>query len=394
MASNALGQDYVKLALHLNKHIDGLVDAYFGPKALIDEVANEGTLPLATLDQRCAELRGRAASEVAGVERRTFLVKQLEALAAQIEAKTGQPFPKQGDFRQYVQRLFDIDPTPADEAELEAHRQQIAAALAALGYVGDLADAVARWEQDRYVSGPALLDLINHVLEEARKRTKQIVELPPSEDVRVEAVQNQPWSGYNWYQGDFKSLIQVNIDIPRTRIETEDLVTHETYPGHHTDHATKEMVLYRGRGFLEESIMLINTPSAVLSEGIASTAGTFIASEEPDADQQIATLLRKLRRGCDVNATLMLHDQGLGTDACREYLETKGLMTWQRAEKRLSFLTHPLWQPYSYTYWAGGRLVEEYYARAKRAGKLKEAFEVLYRHQLTPSGLRERMGAL
>ena len=54
--------------------------------------------------------------------------------------------------------------------------------------------------------------------------------------------------------------------VPDTVVE---LVTHEAYPGHHTEHAWKEQLLTRA-GRLEESIVLIPTPQSVVSEGIAS----------------------------------------------------------------------------------------------------------------------------
>ena len=59
------------------------------------------------------------------------------------------------------------------------------------------------------------------------------IELPPSESFTVEYVKDKPWSGYNWYQGNYRSLIQVNIDLPVHIDRAIDLACHEGYPGHH-----------------------------------------------------------------------------------------------------------------------------------------------------------------
>ena len=382
-----VSEDYVRLGLRLDKHIHGLVDAYYGTKDLQEAIEKEEIVPLPTLRQQAVDLIQRLPSEVTDPDRQVFLAKQLQALVAQMDRLAGNIT----DFREYVRLLFDIDPAPADETELEGYRQSVAGLLNSIGYTGDLRDAILRWEEAQYLSDKPLLEFINAIVNESRQKTSRIIDLPSDEKVSIEGVKGQPWSGYNWYKGNYTSLIQVNLDIPRTRIEAEDLATHEAYPGHHTDHAVKEKLFYHGLGYLEASIALINTPSCVLSEGIASAAGLFIATDEKNTDREAATLLRKLRRGCDVNATLMLHSEGIGKEKCIVYLEANGLMTRQRAEKRLDFLTHPLWSPYSYTYWVGGRLVEEFYTRAKKVGKVNQALSTLYYQQLTPTGLQQRM---
>jgi hypothetical protein len=57
------------------------------------------------------------------------------------------------------------------------------------------------------------------------------------------------------------------------------VVAHEAYPGHHTERVMKEDKLYLGEGRLEHSIALSNTPSALVSEGIATNALQAVASE-------------------------------------------------------------------------------------------------------------------
>ena len=53
----------------------------------------------------------------------------------------------------------------------------------------------------------------------------------PARRFTVEYVTGKSWSGYNWYQGDYRSLIQVNTDLPIFVDRAIDLACHEGYPG-------------------------------------------------------------------------------------------------------------------------------------------------------------------
>ena len=64
-----------------------------------------------------------------------------------------------------------------------------------------------------------------------RGRTLTHVALPAGESFTVEYVTDKSWSGYNWYQGNFRSLIQVNTDLPIYIDRAIDLACHEGYPG-------------------------------------------------------------------------------------------------------------------------------------------------------------------
>ena len=56
------------------------------------------------------------------------------------------------------------------------------------------------------------------------------------------------------------------------RTDLTGLVAHEAYPGHHLEHAWKEAELVDRAGRLESSILLINTPECLISEGLADLA--------------------------------------------------------------------------------------------------------------------------
>ncbi len=383
-------EEYVKLSFRLNKHIPGLVDAYYGPALLKSEVDGEGLVPLPVLSDMCRGLAETVQSSDGDTYLRTYREKQVDALAAQIDRLLGMAT----DYHSYVHRLFDIDLTPVRESEIDGYHEGIEMLLRRLGYDGEAGKAVQRWEQENEVRGEELAELVRSICLQARKRTRKIVSLPRGENVTIEMVHSQPWSGYNWYQGKYRSLVQVNLDLPRNRFEAEDLSYHEAYPGHHTDHSSKERSAYRQRGLVEASILLINTPCSVMGEGIASVAGRFISDQVPDDARQLYRLLSRTRRACDTNATIRLHAEGASKSAMAEFLEKRGLMTPQRAAKRMEFLTNPLWSSYSFTYWFGTLIVEAAYQEAKATNRTSEFFNLLYNELLTPTILKERMRKL
>ena len=103
----------------------------------------------------------------------------------------------------------------------------------------------------------------------ASGRSKHVT-LPATERFTVEYVTNKSWSGYNWYQGDFRSLIQVNTDLPIYIDRAIDLACHEGYPGHHVYNALLEKHLVRDRGWVEFTVYPLFSPQSLIAEGTAN----------------------------------------------------------------------------------------------------------------------------
>ena len=94
--------------------------------------------------------------------------------------------------------------------------------------------------------------------------TRKHIKLPPNEEVEVKYIDNAPWNAYNWYQGNYKSLIEIN-NIQSIYLERIiDLSAHEAYPGHHVYYALREKKFYRDSGYIEFSIYPLFTPNTFL----------------------------------------------------------------------------------------------------------------------------------
>jgi hypothetical protein len=72
-------------------------------------------------------------------------------------------------------------------------------------------------------------------------------------------------------------------------IELLILTLHETYPGHHAERCCKEHLLVRGRGLLEETLVMVPTPQSLVSEGIATLAPSVLL--EGDSGTALAAVV-------------------------------------------------------------------------------------------------------
>ncbi|MBI4304816.1 MAG: hypothetical protein HY678_00705, partial [Chloroflexi bacterium] len=277
-------ENYVRLAFHLNKHIDGLVDSYYGPAHLRGEVEKAPPMSPADLRDWARELRRSVAGEIEDGNRRHFLQKQLDSLAAQADRLVGTSYP----YLDYVKVLFDITPERVEGAEMARLGDEVRRLLERAGYAGDTAEAVQRWEESRRIPPEDVVEKITQMADEARQRARQLVPLPAEESVAVVGVTDKPWNAYNWFLGGYRSRIEVNLDVPISTFHARHLVHHEMYPGHHTDHSCHELICYHQKGMLEPSVELINTPRSAVVEGLANTCHLFIEeAEKASVEQQL-----------------------------------------------------------------------------------------------------------
>ena len=272
-ARSGCARDYLLLALRLDQRIPGLVDGYFGPAELKARVDMEQGRAPATLRQDAADLRERLTADVSDADRRAWLDAQLVALETQAAALAGDALP----YLDHVTRCFAYRPPRRPDGEFD----EAAAAIDAL-LPGDAAAdrPPRRWDrrfETRRTGCPRSLDWL---VARFRARAATTFGLPDGEDLRVSLVRDQPWSGYNWFDGGRRSRVDINTDLPVRAAALIDTVAHETYPGHHLEHAWKEADLVDGLGRLEASVLLINTPECLISEGLADLGIGFAAPDD------------------------------------------------------------------------------------------------------------------
>ena len=398
-----LGAAYVDLAFAIERHAPGFIDGYFGSPSAREAAEAAPTAAPADLLRRADELTAAIDAADLPDARRDFLRRQAVAMAATLRRLAGEAIP----YREEVRLLYDIEAEQTPEAKFEAAIAELDDLLPGRGPVGE---RMVAWRDQFTVTPEGARRLIDVIVPELRRRTERIVPLPADEAIEFRFVSDRPWSGYNWYLGNNRSRVELNTDLPIHATRLTDLLAHEGYPGHHTEHALKErLYLDHGRG--EQSILLINTPECVVSEGIATLAEEAVfnpgelvdfrsevvypaagLSGDPAREIAIGRAQRGLK-GVDANAALLLHDAGRDDDEVVAYLTRYGLESEARARHRLRFIRDPLWRAYIFTYHAGHDLLGRWLAAAPDAEARRDRFRTLLTEAVTPTWVRQAAAA-
>jgi hypothetical protein len=407
-----IARDYLLLALRLGQHDAGLIDGYFGPADLKAQVDLEQLRAPAALAEDATSLLAGIRDEVAEPDRRQWLADQVIALATLAEGLAGIARP----YLETTTRCFAWTPVRRDEAVFEEAAAQIDRLLPGDGSVGDRLEAFDRSvgvARDRL---PVVVDWLVGVL---RERAAKLFGIPDDEAIRFQLVRGQPWTGYNWYEGGRRSRFDLNTDLPMRAPDLIHVAAHEAYPGHHLEHAWREADVVDRLGRLEASILLINTPECLVSEGFADVGHRFVSppSDEPDllvelferaglalaadpgaaravAEQSRAlTPSRRRLHESRVNAALMRHVDGRSHEEVLDWLQRVGRFSPAVAAKRLEFIEHPLWRTYVFVYHDGETLLERWLGGLPPADQAAR-FGRLFHEQLGPTAIAAELGAV
>ena len=395
---------YLTLGLRLGRHIDGMVDAYYGPPGLAAAVAAEPVLPPERLvaDARSlladlgsgVPLDAPAPEDSSAPARRHWISAQVVGLATTCARLAGEQIA----YADEVEACYGVRPSRVDEETLvDAHRRLDAV----LPGSGPLAERLVAWRESHAVPVDRLGAAVRSLAEDLRARTDELFGLPDGEHVEFELVTNEPWSGFNYYLGGLQSRVAINTDLPVLSTGLAHLVAHEAYPGHHTEHSRKEVGLVRRRQWWEESIFLVGTPQCLLAEGLADLGLEVAWGRHPEAtvaehlvplgiryDTEVVAAVAEAGEALGAvrtNAAFRLHEDGADPDTVIDEVARWGLLPRDRAVKAVEFLTHPTWRAYLTCYVEGFPL-----CRAFTAGD-PGRFERLLSEQLTPGDLAEQI---
>jgi hypothetical protein len=395
-----LSEEFVRLALAIEGYLPGYLDAYFGPDEWMQDAKQAGKRPLAELTEKAGRLTSEV-SEVNGwdAQRKDFLAAQLRAMQMSLRLLAGEKV----SLVEEVQALYDIQPAWKDESIFVEGYKRLEELLPGKG---SLKERLEHWNMSLRLSLEKIKELLPVVADRLRECTSRKFDLPEDESFRVEFVSGEPWLAYNWYLGGYHSRIDINTDLP-TRINgLPGLMAHEGYPGHHTERCIKDAKLIRQRNYLEQVAVLINAPSCVISEAIATTALDTVLTQTELTDwyreellpraglahidatimMEIARAEREIESAAG-NAAFMLHDQNKSPEEIRSYMQQYGLNTEQEADHLIKFISDPLSRSYIFTYFVGQDLLEELFARKDR----DTYFMRLLEEPVTPGQVRDWM---
>jgi hypothetical protein len=371
---------YLELCLRLRRHDEDLIDAYFGPTELAQRIEAE---PLAKPEMLVAEARSLAEADSPYVSAQA---RGLEIVARKLAGE-------EIGYADEVEGCYGLRPKRVPEERFEEAHRELDAILPP---GGTLAERHTRWRESWVVPEdkvPAALQALNDQL---RERTKELFGLPEGESTELELVAGEHWTAYNYFLGGLKSRVAVNTDVPVNAVNVGGLVAHELYPGHHTERAWKEQLLYLERGLLEESVVIYGTPQSVISEGIAELAIEMVVDDEDafaaevlgdwgiEYDADTAARVRKAREPLERvpnNAALLLHQDGASLEDAKTYVKRWWLATETRAKQMVDFVLDPIGRAYITTYTDGYDLCRDW------VGGDPARFKRLLTEQLTPADL-------
>jgi hypothetical protein len=401
---------YVRLVLAVGQHDADYVDAYYGNPALKQETEAE-KLPLAEIDTRAAALESDITKAALPAtkgdaelwrQRKQYLQRQLASLRARVSMLQG----KRLTFDQESQLLYDAVAPRHSDAEFAAIVAKLEARLPG---DGPLIQRYEKFKEAFIIPKDRLDAVFKAAIRACRDRTMQYVELPPSESFTVEYVTGKSWGGYNWYQGNYRSLIQVNTDLPIYIDRAIDLACHEGYPGHHVYNVLLEKHLVRDRGWGEFTVYPLFSPQSLIAEGTANYGIDVAFSRDERIGFERDALFPLARLGAsraqEYYDILALVDQlsYAGNEAARRYidgqLDAKGAADWlekyammprARAEQRVKFFDQ--YRSYVINYNLGKDLVRAFIERRIRSDKSPRAkwkeFTALLSSPRLPSGLK------
>ena len=262
-----IAERYVQLVLAIGQHDASYVDAYYGPPQWQDDAASAKPSLQQIGDELAATLARLASAEVSADQetrlRATNLRTQLLAMQAKVAMLEGMKLP----FDEESARLYDAVSPHHARAWYEAIVAQVAHLLPGEGAASM---RLQQFRQQFVIPPDRLQAVMQAAIEAGRERTLQHIDLPPEENFVLEFVTDKPWSGYNWYKGNYQSVIQINTDLPIYIDRAVDLGCHEAYPGHHVYNVLLERDLVRGKGWMEYCVYPLYSPQSLIAEGTAN----------------------------------------------------------------------------------------------------------------------------
>jgi len=408
---NKISEEYVKLVLNIGQYDADFVDAYYGPKEWrqdmqsglqFDSTAYDNLSSKA--DNLLNELEQLAKYQADELEtlRFKYLYKQLLACKTKLFMLKGIKLP----FDEETKALYDASAPTHNDDYFQSAINELDKILPGSG---DVAKRLNDFKMKFEIPKEKLKIVFDAAIKECRNKTLNHIKLPEEESFVVEYVNNKPWGAYNWYKGNYHSVIQVNTDLPVFIDRAVDLAAHEGYPGHHVYNVLLEENLANKRGWKEFTVYALFSPQSLIAEGTANYGIeiAFTGDERIKFEKQVLFPLAGLNpEEADLYYKVLSLQKNFsyaGNEAARNYLDGKwtrkqtvewlqkfALRTNESADKYVSFIEQ--YRSYVINYNLGMDIVKEYIEQnggtENNTAKRWQLFTKLLSTPQTPGGLK------
>ncbi|MCW8823131.1 MAG: DUF885 domain-containing protein, partial [Ignavibacteriaceae bacterium] len=332
-----------------------------------------------------------------------YLYKQILAVKAKIAVLNGTELP----FDLESKAFYDV----SGPVQSEEYFQKIIDELnKLLPGKGNINERIINFKKRFQIPEEKVAAVFDAAINECRKRTAKYIQLPEGEKFKVEYVEEKPWGAYNWFKGNFFSVIQIATDFPVYIDNPVGLASHEGYPGHHVYNVLLEKNLVKDKGWIEYTVYPLYSPQSLIAEGTANYCVEilFPGEERIKFEKEVLFPLAGLdTTGADLYYKIdSLQNKliGSGVFAARNYLDSAWteeetvnwlqkfqLRTKERAEKYLSFIE--TYRSYVITYDVGKKIISDYIEKnggtENNLAKRWEIFTRIISTPQTPSGLQD-----
>jgi hypothetical protein len=392
---NDFAERYLTLGLRINKHINGYVEHYYGPPEIKKKVDLEEKISPKVLLDDFYYLEKKLDKQNYESNRLKFFNKTFTAIETILKKLNNYKI----SYLELIEKLFDFTPKLYDEKTF--YDLSLKAKEAYKG-IGVLPKRIQNYAKKRKVPITQLKPLFEKALHIAREKTVEKFPklLPEKDNFKVNLVNDKSWTMYNWYLGEYKSRIDINVDIAQFWTNLLIFACHEGYPGHHTDRCIKDFLFYRNQGHFENCISLIYTPEFAIYEGMGELAENVIfdikeiaiISKEvfcPNSkdEDRIETLTEQyqIKRGIKnlkQNLAYYKHINGWKDKDLIKYCNDFKLFSKSSIEATLNFISNEIWATYVLAY-QGERIIREKFGDPPTL----KSFRELLSHKYLPSDL-------
>ena len=371
---------YLGLTLEAGTHEAEYVDAYYGP-AEAKTAAETKPRSLAILQADATALIAKLdQAEIAPEQRRR--ANALRGMIVAAETRLQMLQGRKLSFADEAKGQFATIPVLKPLSDYDAVLARLEALIPG---AGPLAARVDAFNERFTIPKDRLQPVFDAAIAECKRRTAANIVLPAGEAFTMEFVTGKTWSGYNYYLGNYKSLIQINTDLPIRISRAVDLGCHEGYPGHHVLNLMVESKLARKNGWKEYEVNPLYSPTSVLSEGSANY-GIDLAFPGPERleferdvlyplaglDPKIAESYWQMQQateglsGARLTIAKMYLDGELTRAQALALTQKYLLLSPARAEQSIAFTDH--YRSYVINYGWGKDLVRDFIERSASDG--------------------------
>lgn len=383
-----LSRDYTKIVLGMDEFYrkgfssgteasldrEGLV-----PINLTNEAANQYTSWNGILSD-LEDLRTRYVMIQSEI-RRNYMQQQIGSLITLAEWCSGKDIP----FREKVRGLLYVNENPFSLGERNHLHNRLEQLLSKKGLKGSLVEKVKQWELSQHVPSKQIESVLTELLAQAKERVVQKM-FKEMEDVTVTPVvlTGVPYSAYCDYVG---GKMYINGDLSYTYESLKHLVAHESFPGHTTHMRIRELAVQTGDTPLDAALVITNTASSAVFEGIGDNGIHFIDWVET-IDDEIYQVLQEIKSISGLNAAHMIHAEQKSDAEVASFLREFAFGEESWIQSRLRFFKHGLRAPFIYSYWRGNEAVQEVYRKLPETNK-QAFYQFLYKNMLSADTVKQ-----